>query len=349
MSVRQAERSLTVDLELGRPLEHFTFLKGLLYPTLELGWAAQLAQGLRGIGESRSWLATLESQGRTTRIACSAGELSSETASESSYCGSGTRLRLTAESFRAGLEADLLHARALASSVPLTVDGIRVDHLQLSSANGTAKSFPIGVHWVTSQHRNGLVIPPGVRDGGRWFYVPAFPPLARVNRMLTAHFHYVACRGGLDVRGCPASSSLHMVRHGVLVKSMDLSLYHPISVDLFIFADDPYLDVSGLQARVPPEVVQQAEEEVTAFSASLRELGRQLSDGNWKPDRRQLAIWVGVGSLSLAVTPMLLPLVAASAAGWAAKRKNRSHRVRYRAADSLESFRRELPIVIRRK
>lgn len=349
MAMRQAERSLSVDLELGRPLDHFVFLNGLLHPTLELGWAAQMAQGLRGIGESVSWLATLESQGRTTSIACAAGELSSETSAESSYRGPGTRLRLTAEHSHPGLEAELLRARALASSVPLTVDGERVDHLQFGGANGATQRLPIGVHWVTSPHRNGLIIPPGVRQSGRWYYVPAFTANSRVNRMLTAHYHYLSCRGGLDVRGCPASSSLHMVRHGVVVKSLDLNLYHPISVDLIMFADDRYLDVSGLQARVPPETVHQAEEEVTAFSASLRELARQLGDGDWKPGRRQLFTWLGVGSLSLAVTPLLLPVLAMGAAGWAAKHKNRSHRVRYRAADSLESFRRELPIVIRRK
>ena len=349
MVFRQADRSITLDLELGRPLDHFVFLNSLLHPSLEMGWVAQLAQGLRGIGESRSWLATLESQGRTTQTASNGGELSSETTSECLYKGFGTRLRVTVEPASPGLEVDLLRARALASSVPLTVQGARVDHLQFGTeGSGRARTFPIGAHWVTSPHRNGLIIPPGVRDTGHWYYVPAFTANSRVNRMLTAHFHYISCRGGLDVRGWPVSSSLHMVRHGVVVKTMDLCLHHPISVDLYLFADDPYLDVTGLQARAPQGLVQQAEEEVTAFNASLRELARQLGQGGWKPERSQLLSWVGAGALSLAVAPLLLPLIVMSATGWVAKQKNSSHRVRYRAADALESFRRKLPIVIRR-
>lgn len=348
MSVRESGEAVVLEIEFARLLEHHAFVNQLLYPSLEAGWAAQLAQGVRALGESRSWLASLESQGRTTQISTAAGQLSSETHDRAAFKGPGARFRLSTEKSGQGQsEIDLLRARALTSSVPLSVDGERVDNLRYGNSS-QGEAFPIGVHWVTSEQRNGLVIPPGVREEGAWSYVPAFTPDSRVNRMMAVNYHYAHLTGRRELRGVPASSSLNLVRHGVVLQTLDPGLYHPVSADLFMFADDDVVDITGLSARASSHLQQQAEEEMTAFNASLRELGRQLSASRWRPSRRGLLAWGGAAAASLAVLPPLLPFLGAGMAAQLTRRSRWEARLRHRAVDALESFRRELPIVIRR-
>lgn len=348
LSFRESREALAMDLEFARPIEHNTFVNQLLYPGLEAGWTAQLAQAVRALGSARSWLATLECRGRTTHLSTASGQLSSETHDRTVYKGDGARFRLTTERSAQGPgESELLNSRALTSSVPLSVNGQRIDDLRYGNSS-PGEAFPIGVHWVTSSGRNGLVIPPGVREEGVWTYVPAFTPDRRVNRMLAVNYHYLPLTGGRELRGVPVSSSLNLVRHGVVLQTLDPGLHHPISADLFLFADDDVVDLSGLNARAPSRLQEQAEEEMTAFSASLRELGRQLSQGRWRPRPRALLAWGGAAAMSLAVLPPLLPFLGAGLGVQLTRRSRWEARLRHRAVDALESFRRELPIVIRR-
>jgi hypothetical protein len=349
LHVKDSGGAVTVGLELPNPVEHAVLVNQLLLPGLELGWMAQLTQGIRGLGD-RSWVGTLESRARTTQLASARGQLTSHTLDRAiAYRGSGAYLRLTTEATESSFdEENLLRAKALTCSVPLTVNGERLDHLQFDPGAESAEVLPVGVHWVTGQGRNGLVIPPGVRERSAWMYVPPFTPDRRVNRMIAVTYHYQRVRDRLDVRGVPANTSIHLVRHGVVVSTIPLPLHHPISVDMFMFADDGQVDLSGLSARLDPELLAQAEEEVTAFNASLRDLGRQLGLTRWRASRQEILGWLGLGTIALGVSPMLTPLLSLALVGWASRQGRLHSRLRGRAADALESFRRELPIVIRR-
>lgn len=350
MALRETGSSLTLQLELPQPLQHAELVNQLLTPSLEAGWLAQLSQGIRGLGSERAWLVQLQSQGRTTQLGNDQGNLSAETVDHCAYRGAGARLQLWAEPGRRGeREVELLSARGVASSTPLTINGERVDHLQFAPSNERANVLPVGVHWAVGGHRNGLLIPPGVREPQRWNYVPAFTPQSRVNRMIAVHYHYIWVLGGTEVRGLPAESSLHMVRHGVIVHTTPLRIYHPISVDLFLFADDDQVDLSGLTARLPKDNLGQSEEEVTAFNASLRDLGRQLNLGRFRPGRSQLLAWGGAGALALGTLPVLTLLWGLGLARWYLRHEAHYRKLRSRASDALESYRRELPIVIRRR
>lgn len=350
LEVLEGRKTIMVSLSLERSLDHRAFQKSLLEADLEETWRSQLAQGLRalGVGEERSWVGILEGRGETTQLACSSGQLSTETY-PNKRTEPGCRLKLTAEVATPEHypEADLLFCRAPAASVPLTVNGVRTDNLQFPSEQ-RGECVPLGVRWVVSPQANRLKIPPGVRQRGCWNYVPAFTVNSRVNRMMAAYFHYRPVNAGASVSALPTESSFSLVRHGVVVTRRSLALNHGISVDLFLHAEDSWMDLSGLRADPPMTLLDNAEEELTAFNGSLRDLGRQMSERRWRPGERQLLQWCGVGFASTLVSPLLLPVVGFGAVGWALNRLRRDHQIRHRASDSLQAFRKDLPLVIRR-
>ncbi len=351
MEVLDTSRTLVVTIDFETDSEHNLLIKSLLEPDFNFRWWSHLSQALRalGLGENRAWVATLESAERTTELAAAHGDLSSKMHEFGGLSGPGSRLTITTESTPQGpnCETNLLYSRALSSSVPLTVNRERIDHLKFAR-EANVESFPVGVHWVISPSRNGLVIPPGVRDTRTWNYVPAFTVNSRVNRMIAVHYNYWPAIKFREIRGSPVSSSLSLVRHGVIVKTFTLQFHHPVSVDLFLFADDDQVDLSGLRAQWSPTLVDKAEEEVSAFSGSLRDLARQMQDRRWKPEGQKVWTWCGIGAASLLLSPFLPPVVGIGAFSWYLQEARWNSRLRLRVGESLESFRRELPVVIRR-
>lgn len=350
LEISESQTTISIVLKLSQPLSHYLLQKSLLEPGLEDNWTSKLAQSLRavGIGESRSWVGTLRGQEQCTELACSGGELSLKTGDfADSAAGSTLRLTVEAASDDDYPETGLLFYRGVASSVPLRVNGIRLDHLQFPQ-DQRGRSYPLGVRWIISPGANPLRIPSGVRGNGIWNYVPAFTVNSRVNRMMAAHFHYVTIHGGASIRALPTESSFNLVRDGVIVCSRALNLTQGIAVDIFLYADDSMMDISGLRAEPPAGLIENAEEEITAFNGSLRDLGRQMSELRWRPKEHQILAWCGLGLAGTLLSPLLTPVIGMGAVGWTLKKLRRDHQVRHRAIDSLEAFRKNLPLVIRR-
>ncbi len=351
LEINEGQHALTVRMKASRKAEHRDFTQSLLNADLKETWTSQLAQALRavGIGENRSWVSTLHGDGHTTHLACTDGNLSTETLPDwkpdSEVLEWQLTVELAAEEDRP--ETALLPERALTSSVPLTVNGVRVDTLQFAQDHGY-QSFPIGVRWVVSPDGNRLQIPPAVRQPGVWNYVPAFTLNSRVNRMIAAHFNYVSVRGGTDVRPVRTESSLNLIRHGVVVARRSLDLFHGVSVDIFLYAQDEWMDLSGLKAEPPRSLLENAEEEVTSFSGSLRDLSRQMVERRWTPKPVHLWCWCGASLLSGVVTPLAIPVVGAGAISWVLGSYRKDAKIRHRMTDAIEGFRKSLPLVIRR-
>lgn len=349
LSIEEGRCALTIHLEAEREPEHGKFTQSLLSADLEETWTSQLAQALRavGIGEARGWFSTLSGGGQTTHLACTDGNLSCETLSEGVKRGLEWKLTVELAPPEDRPETGVLPGRALTCPVPLTVNGLRLDTLQFPQEH-EYQSFPIGVRWVVSPDGNRLQIPPAVRQPGTWTYVPTFTLNARVNRMIAARFNYVSVRAGTDVRPVRTESSLSLVRHGVVVARRSLDIIHGVSVDIFLHAQDEWMDLSGLKADPPQSLMDSAEEEVTSFNGSLRDLSRQMSERRWTPKAVHLWCWCGLGLLSGLVSPIAIPVVGAGAVSWALKNYRQDAKVRHRAIDAIEGFRKTLPLVIRR-
>jgi hypothetical protein len=307
-----------------------------------------LSKALRvvGLGQDRSWVARLRTGETTHWVLVKDGEASLETVTGQAGQPGVTDV-LIGIAFPPGQagkvgglvrfgaaiqnEHEALAQRARACSIPLLLDGCRLDTLQRSDGLGgfEAEAFlgvtlggdisgrPITPPLGLKQSQPAGALGDRFRDPAPFFY-PDPGPGASGSSILRVAFRYQRERHARDgstylFRPLASPSRVLLVRHGVVVGKRNLGLTEPIAVDVYLNANEDRTDLSGLEVEVLPEHVETARSEVRTLGPFLGDLEAHLANYVTRPKSRDLALYGSVSGLALLLTPWPVKLLAVGA------------------------------------
>ncbi len=319
-----------------------------------------LELGLRavGIGQLRDWVVKLSVAEEIALLSCVEGTVSAERLRCDSPLKSRTEITIGVaypkgqsgklggiirfgEAIQQEHMALLLKARAC--PVPLYLDGRRLDDLSESkmAAALETRAF-LGVNAPSSASENAITIPRAIEvSKGKIqdrfcshspFSVSRFPRHRRATSLQRWYFNYRTTReprtqGGFSCQPISAPSRVYLVRHGVVVGRTSIGVYHPISVDVFLNANDLRGDLTGLNVKATETEIEFAKDEIRDSRPFLRQVLDQLGQHTSRPLKDDLILYGGLGALGLMVPPLGIKAVVGAVSTVFLARSVKNHRL----------------------
>lgn len=310
----------------------------------------ELSSGLRavGLGQDRAWVARFRTDKAVYWMTVQQGQINLETIDEAGHSDGERTEVLLGIAFPAGQlgkiggilrfgsaiqnEHAALRERARACSIPLYLDGHRIDNLRYTEPLGSfEKEALLGVSYPDPDRDEiqtslaPITIPKGLRQAGEEPYLdrlqsedpfympppPSAPDASSVQRWAYRYQKDQAARGGRRAAQhypLPTPSRVYLVRFGVVVGRRNLGITEPIVADVFLCANHLRSDLSGLEVEVTPEILEQARSEVARCTSFLNLLQSELKNYRPKPAKRELMLLGGIGVTALLLSPWLLKL-----------------------------------------
>lgn len=334
LHIKQTHRSTQVQFKLPFPLDLQDFEKNLVSLAAQATQPGvdDLINGLRavGMGQLRTWVASLSVNGEKALISCNSGELAAERRREERPAENITELALGIaypenQSGKLGgilrfgeavqNEHMTLLSKARTCSIPLFLDGRRIDDLfEPTLATALQSRVFLGVDTASDSAFPSLRIPAALRsslgeklqaklNAHTPLHLAPLPPERRASSIHRWYFNY-SCqeklgKGDNFQRAVPSPSRVFLVRKGVVVGRKNLGFSHAISVDVFMSADGLRTDLTGLKVEPDDEQVSLAKQAIRDSSPFLQEILAQLTDYSARPLSRDLLMYGGIGVLSL--------------------------------------------------
>ncbi len=312
----------------------------------------ELSSGLRavGLGQDRAWVARFRTDQTVYWLLVQRGQIELETTVGAGHSSGDHTEVLLGIAFPVGQLGKLggilrfgsaiqnehatLRERARACSIPLSLDGHRVDNLRNNEPLGSfEKEALLGISCPTPTPEElqrlpaPITIPKGLRQASDEPYLDRFhsedpfylsastavPDASSVQRW-AYRYHKNGdgpSRGGRNATRhvpLPTPSRIYLVRFGVIVGRRNLGITEPIVADVFMCANHLRSDLSGLEAEVTPEILKRARSEIARCTNFLEHLQSELGLYRPKPTRKDLMLLGGIGATALLMSPWLLKL-----------------------------------------
>ena len=185
-------------------------------------------------------------------------------------------------------EYEYLIDRARVSPVPLWLNGVRIDDMNIPWYLGSGgKTYYVGALFAMSRdsEENYLRIPRGISRRGSGSFLPGnHGPLASMSFMgdtnanLLLGVHYYTKR---EYEGT-VFSRIHLVKDGILVDSTTSDFQSTIGFDLIISPPQIRTDLSGLRANIPSSVTSRYRRYLAQFRNPLKKLALYLSGPSYQ-------------------------------------------------------------------
>ena len=325
-----------------------------------------------GLGQKRNWVAKLNTPSKETLISCSEGKVSAEQTQSESDHGPGTMITVGVSYPRgqsgkvAGLirfgeavqsEHETLRERARCCPIPLYMDGVRLDDLTTDTLRiGLENKSFLGISGTPDSGPSALRVPEGILRVESFqiedrfadpapFYAPHIEPRSSVTSLQCWYFNFTTSRENLHKSGfffqaVPTPSRVFLIRRGVVVGCRYFGLRHPISVDIYLRADNLKSDLTGLRVDITDTEMQIAGDEILGSGEFLQGLSQVLRNHNPRPLKQQMLLYGSLGALGLMSPFFALKAVAGTVSTLMLANSARNHRkVVSECVRQLEDFR----------
>ena len=184
-------------------------------------------------------------------------------------------------------EYEYLMARARVSPIPLWLNGIRIDDMNIPWYLGAGdRTYYVGALYATSRdpQENYLRIPRGISRRGSGLIPGNHGPLASMSLMgntcanLLLGVHYYSKR---EYQGT-LFSRVHLVKDGIVVDSATSDFQSTVGFDLIISPPQLKTDLSGLKASIPNSITDRYRRYLAQFRNPLKKLALYLSGPSYQ-------------------------------------------------------------------